>query len=733
MKAFLTLQPKLFLLRISLFIFAATSLLPSVLHAHHNRLELDGLVTELTDSTLSVDGLLLFINQYTEIRDNNGNLILLSDLMIGDFVETKADVQIDGSFITTEIRRDDNGEEHESKLEIRALIDGIDNNSLTVSGVQIFVDEETEIKMHGDEFLFEDLNAGDSVEVKAEFIPGEYFLAERIKLETEDPIEEDLETEGFITELGDSSLVVNGLTFFVDENTVIRDHDITISFDDLNVGDFVEVKAIFLPDSSLLAIEIKLEDRNENEIEFTGTIEAIDTSSLIVSGIPVNVNDETEILDDDNNPINFDELMVGMFVEVKALLMPDSTLLAVRIKIEDENEQQIQITAPIDTIFSSNIIVGGITFETDSNTVILDDDNNSISFEELEIGMIVEVKGRLLLSGNYYAIRIKVEDLWHSSTDISGTLNSIVPGNGRIANNEFTITSNTLLLDEFGNTVDESYLTVGMMITVRTKLNELNIEEAVRLKVKHPDEIKLNGIISNISAGSITIGNQIIDLQEFTFITHQNGKQINAEDLREGFIVNSQILSLPNQIGKAVSIKITRSPNIIKTTGTVIEKSDEYIVVAQPLFQIDISTVILNSEYRLTNYSSINIGDVVTVWADNSTAANQLALQIRKENNTVTNIDGVANGLITDYTLSQNFPNPFNPSTTIRFTLPEKTFVSLKVFNILGEEIAVLVNNNLAEGVYNINFDASHLPSGIYLYRIEVNNFSQVNKMLLVK
>ncbi len=85
------------------------------------------------------------------------------------------------------------------------------------------------------------------------------------------------------------------------------------------------------------------------------------------------------------------------------------------------------------------------------------------------------------------------------------------------------------------------------------------------------------------------------------------------------------------------------------------------------------------------------------------------------------------------FELSQNYPNPFNPITTIRFNLPEAGNVKLTLFNILGQEIKTLVNEFKESGVHTINFDASDLNSGMYIYKIEAGTFVQTRKMTLVK
>ena len=83
--------------------------------------------------------------------------------------------------------------------------------------------------------------------------------------------------------------------------------------------------------------------------------------------------------------------------------------------------------------------------------------------------------------------------------------------------------------------------------------------------------------------------------------------------------------------------------------------------------------------------------------------------------------------------LFQNYPNPFNPSTTIDFTLPKPEFVTLKVYNIIGEEVATVVNDKLQSGNHTYEFDGSNLASGVYLYRIQAGEFQDVKKMILIK
>ncbi len=91
------------------------------------------------------------------------------------------------------------------------------------------------------------------------------------------------------------------------------------------------------------------------------------------------------------------------------------------------------------------------------------------------------------------------------------------------------------------------------------------------------------------------------------------------------------------------------------------------------------------------------------------------------------------NSIPKEYALAQNYPNPFNPSTNIKYSIPEASFVQLKVYDILGNEVATLVNEEQNIGNYNIEFNASALPSGVYFYRIQAGSFVDTKKMLLLK
>jgi hypothetical protein len=105
-----------------------------------------------------------------------------------------------------------------------------------------------------------------------------------------------------------------------------------------------------------------------------------------------------------------------------------------------------------------------------------------------------------------------------------------------------------------------------------------------------------------------------------------------------------------------------------------------------------------------------------------------------RKNSITSAIDDTMNKAIPDtYALMQNYPNPFNPTTAISFQLSAVSFVRLSVYDVLGKEVATLVNRELTAGIHTVSWDAHDLPSGVYVYRIVAGNYVASSKMLFLK
>ncbi|MBE0571547.1 MAG: T9SS type A sorting domain-containing protein [Ignavibacteriaceae bacterium] len=99
----------------------------------------------------------------------------------------------------------------------------------------------------------------------------------------------------------------------------------------------------------------------------------------------------------------------------------------------------------------------------------------------------------------------------------------------------------------------------------------------------------------------------------------------------------------------------------------------------------------------------------------------------------VVSVENGQNPIETEFKLEQNYPNPFNPTTSIQYAIGSRQFVTIKVYDVLGNEIATLVNEEKPAGEYEVEFDAVGLPSGVYFYQLKSGSFTETKKMILLR
>ena len=141
-----------------------------------------------------------------------------------------------------------------------------------------------------------------------------------------------------------------------------------------------------------------------------------------------------------------------------------------------------------------------------------------------------------------------------------------------------------------------------------------------------------------------------------------------------------------------------------------------------------------NTDVRYGDYIGTDFwgNRIVTVWTDERAGGFDMEIYTAQVDIT-TGIKPVVNTIPSQFELKQNYPNPFNPVTSIKYTLPKASFVSLKVYDILGKEITTLVNEQLNPGAYEITFDGSNVSSGIYFYQLKSGDFTETKRLVLVK
>lgn len=383
-------------------------------------------------------------------------------------------------------------------------------------------------------------------------------------------------------------------------------------------------------------------------------------------------------------------------------------------------------------------------------------------------------------AGNYSSLTLNNYSgfVINGNVNISGAL-TLTSGNIRLGSNNLTVgsisggsSSNYVVTDGTGQLTINNVSGAVTFPVGRTSYNPLilnntggtvdNFSVGVQNSFDHntPDNNQTVSRQWNISEGTPGGSNAVL-----TF-------QWGSSD--EGNAVNHSILSVGhwNSSGfyEYISTGTTNGSNPFTITTSPVSSFSPYIIGNSnvlPVELISFSSSIIGKNVELkwiTNQETNNLGfdverkSTTTSWnkigyvqgsGNSNTPRNYMYndnnLQIGNYSYRLKQIDyngnykyyDLSNEVIINvpdkFNLSQNYPNPFNPSTKIKFEIPKKIFVGLTIFDAIGREIKKLVNEELPEGSYEVNWDASFLPSGIYFYKIETSDYTQTKQMILIK
>lgn len=696
-------------------------------------LELNGKITALTTNSLTVKGTEVFVDSNTIIFTQFHAALSFVDLKVGDSVLVKATQSIGGQLtaVAIIIKTKDSRKE----IELEGKIEAKTSNSIKVRDVEFLVDSSTIILSHNKGILFfSDLKVGDDVSVRGFMRQDSTYLALYIRVENEEYERKELEVEGTISAIASNSITVNMITFKVDSSTVIYAHEgIILTLSDLKIGDRVEVKAVLQSDATYKAIRIKLEnEESKKEIEVEGLIEIVNTDNIFVGGLKIFVNTQTKIYNQNKQLLSFSDLKVGTYIKIDAYFQSNN-YYASSIKVRDNNKEKLNIAGAIEALGGSSITVKGVVFLTDQNTEFIDNNRNSISYSDLKVGQIVTIKA--LLTGNqYYALRVKVKSFWRPTVIVEGTIENLTLNSITVIGKTFAVDSLTLVVGHGTGVITFANLTLGLKVEVKGSLTTSGVLTAKLIKVHPENEFEVYGKIESLTGTQFVVAGLIITTDQNTVYYDEFDNVVAFSSLKVNQFVEVEYVKTVLNENLAVKVEIEKDPQTAQFNGMVTATSSNSIQLSVPSFSISGNTVFLNSSYTPVQSSSIQVGQTVTVWASPDQSGNLKAVQVQQISGSVTSVnDGSKESLPTNYELNQNYPNPFNPTTSISFTLSKVENVSLTVYNIIGQEVASLINGQMNAGLHVVTFNAAKLASGIYFYRLQTSDFVAIKKMVLLK
>lgn len=696
-------------------------------------IELSGKITALTSNSLTINGLQIFVDTSTILITQFNTKLNFSDLKVGDDIVVKVTQSAGGQLTAVIIIL--KPENNRQEIELEGKIQLVSSNSIMVLDVELFVDSSTIIVAHRRGIIhLGDLKVGDKVEVRGYLQQDSSYLAKYIKVESEEYESNELEIEGTISALMASSFIVNAITFTVDSATVIFGHHGSLfSFSDLKVGMEVKVKAILQSDSSYKAIKIILNQYEfEKRIEIAGLIEEINTDNFTLGGYTFNIDDQTLIYNNMKQRLSFGDLKVGMFVMVEAYLQ-GTTFLASKIKVR-ENTKEANYTGAIETITETSITVNGLVFSTDQNTEFINANRNSITINDLKIGQIVKIKAVHQSGDQYLALKIIVQRFWRPIVKAEGSIESLTINSLTVMGKNFAVDSSTLVIGHGTGVITFASLTLGLNVEVKGSMNNDGILTAKLIKIYPADQFELYGMIDSITGTSFIVTGITITVDANTVIFDEFDNIIVFDSLKINQFVEVKYIKTTADENLAVKIEIEKDPKHVQYSGVISAANSATIQLSVPTFKITNNTIFLSSEYVPIHSASIQTGQSVIVWAEQNETGELTAVQVQQVSAELTTVQNEnKESLPTTYELKQNYPNPFNPSTEISFSISNTEEVSLEVYNMIGQKVAVLINETMNAGYHIVKFNAFNMASGVYLYKLTAGKFVSIKKMILLK
>ncbi len=631
--------------------------------------------------TLVVSDRLVHTNEFTRFENMLGQTIAFEDLALGHFVDVKGNRQDDDSVLALKIQQKLRLPGEDRQVEFKGIVRQINltSHTLLVGQQHVITTGTTRIvDSFGEPTTFDAIAVGQLLEIKGFRLPGGQVLALLIRIEDRfghENLRARIRLRGHIQQIDPTTNSLTVLGFRIDTNTsttLFGPNNVPIAFADLNLNDFIDVKAFRKPNGHLLGLRIRRRDSapsNPQAINFIvrGAISSIQAipPSIQIQGLDVQFNSETRIEGPFGHPVPLDQLHTGLYVRVFArvevpvviLVVPPPPLSApiIMARLVQISDQQFEFNDPVNVdliglitaidLTSRTMVVRHRTVITIPETLFADETGAPIGFADFDVGQIVRVRGHRLENGNVVALRVNRKRPGSGGGDalrFRGLIESINPTSHTLHVNGILVqaTPFTIYRNAMGHPIGFVDLEVGQFIKVQGialadnrvlagKISQLDNDDDGDDNNDDDDgadlrfDTRFKGVIEQIDPTDLSfiINGRLVRTDHNTRFEDGADQRIEFADFEVGQVVRVLALSLDDDSFRAVKVQIDEEDNEdrfeIEFKGLIraINPGDKTLRVGPHLVHTDLDTVFLDVLGSPIPFEDLAVGQLVEVKA----------------------------------------------------------------------------------------------------------------------
>ena len=374
------------------------------------------------------------------------------------------------------------------------------------------------------------------------------------------------------------------------------------------------------------------------DVDAEGPIEALGAASVTVQGLTFAVTDQTEIVDDDDRPLSFSDLGVGLVVDVDGRQLADGSLVADEIEVEADGGVEVEAEGVVTARTDASLTVAGLTFAVTDQTEVFGEDEAPLAFSAVVVGLSVEVEGVLLGDGALVASEIEVDDDPNGDgeeIEVEGLIEALSAESLTVSGISFGIVDHTVVVDDDGAPLTLDTLAIGLRVEVDGRYaGGTLVADRIEVEDFDDDELELRGAIDALGASSFGVLGLSFAVTDATVFVGDDDQPLAFSDLSLGDVV--EVYAVVDAAGAFTATRVeleddARAQQEVEVKASLDAVGEGFIVVLGLPFLVADTTPVLGLSDEAISLADLPVGQSVEVDARRDADGTLTALHVERE------------------------------------------------------------------------------------------------------